>query len=266
MVAELKSVQKLPDPEWPIILPPDYQDLIFDDGEPLESNRHRLYMNVLIRSMAQGLAERKPYFVGGNMFIYYSSQQVKNRDFRGPDFFVVLDVEDNKDRLGWVVWEEAGRYPDVIIELMSPSTRHTDTGIKKTIYGDIFRTSDYYVFDPFEPSSLQGWHLDLDQGYQPLMPNAQGQLWSKRLNLWVGPWQGKIEGLEVTWLRFFDPKGDLVLLPEELAQQQAELAQQQAGLAQQQAELAEQKAEQEYQRAERLAAKLRELGLDPSTI
>jgi hypothetical protein len=31
--------------------------------------------------------ERQDYFVGGNMFIYYSRRQVRNRDFRGPDFF-----------------------------------------------------------------------------------------------------------------------------------------------------------------------------------
>ena len=42
-----------------------------------------------------------------------------NRDFRGPDFFVVLDVDGEVDRKSWIVWEENGRYPDVIVELMS---------------------------------------------------------------------------------------------------------------------------------------------------
>jgi len=27
---------------------------------------------------------------------------------------------------GWVVWKEGGRYPDVIVELMSPSTAKID--------------------------------------------------------------------------------------------------------------------------------------------
>lgn len=31
------------------------------------------------------------------MFVYYSRTQAMNRDFRGPDFFVVLDVEDDRD-------------------------------------------------------------------------------------------------------------------------------------------------------------------------
>ena len=72
------------DPYTPV--PPT--DLIFDDGEPLESNRHRIAMNALIRSMLVALPERNDYFAGGNMFVYYSSTQARNRDFRGPDFFL----------------------------------------------------------------------------------------------------------------------------------------------------------------------------------
>ncbi|MCS6791999.1 MAG: Uma2 family endonuclease, partial [Oscillatoriaceae bacterium SKYG93] len=150
------------DEQWQPPMPPT--DLIFDDGEPLESNRHLIAMNILIRSLWQAWAERNDFFVGGNMFIYYSSAQARNRDFRGPDFFAVLNVEGTKERLGWVVWEEDGRYPNVIIELMSPSTAHIDKGIKKDIYEQIFRTPDYFVFDPFEPNSLQGWHLHLGCG------------------------------------------------------------------------------------------------------
>ncbi|BAI94324.1 MAG: hypothetical protein P5700_24415 [Arthrospira platensis PCC 7345] len=33
-------------------------DLIFDDGEPLESNRHRIAINVLIRSWQQAGSDR----------------------------------------------------------------------------------------------------------------------------------------------------------------------------------------------------------------
>ena len=217
------------DPYAPV--PPT--DLVFDDDEPLESNRHRIAMNALIRSMLVALADRNDYFAGGNMFVYYSSTQARNRDFRGPDFFVVLNVDGSKDRQGWVVWEEDGRYPDVIIELMSPSTAEVDTGIKKEIYEQIFRTPDYYVFDPFDPNSLQGWHLDLSQGYQELTPNERGWLWCQRLGLWLGTWEGAIEGKPGTWLRFYDQQNNLVLLPEEAAQQRAEVAEHRLEIVQQ---------------------------------
>ncbi|WP_445928133.1 hypothetical protein [Leptodesmis sp.] len=41
-------------------------DLIFDDGEPLEANRHRIAMNVLIDSAWQALSDRSNCFTGSN--------------------------------------------------------------------------------------------------------------------------------------------------------------------------------------------------------
>jgi Uma2 family endonuclease len=237
-------------PDW--IPPPPPTDLIFDDGEPLESNRHRIAMNVLIRSLKHTWSDRQDCFIGGNMFIYYSSQQVRNRDFRGPDFFVVLDVDSNPTRQGWVVWEEGGRYPDVVVELLSESTAKIDTGEKKDIYERVFKTRDYFVFDPFDPNSLQGWGLNNQLRYQSLTPNEQGWLWSETLGLWLGTWNGKVEDDTTTWLRFYDAEKNLVLLPEEAAQQQAEQAQQQA--------------EQERQLREELLEKLRRRGINPDDL
>lgn len=223
---------------WEPSMPPT--DLIFDDGEPLESNRHRIAINVLIRSLQQAYLDRNDFFTSGNMFIYYSSEQARNRDFRGPDFFAVLNVDGTTERQGWVVWEEGGRYPDVIVELMSPSTASADTGTKKDIYERIFRTPDYFVFNPFDPNSLQGWHLDASQQYQPLVANQQGWLWCQTLGLWLGTWQGTIDRETAVWLRFYDQDGNLVPLPEEAAQQDAQSAQQQLEIVQQQAQAAQQ--------------------------
>ena len=227
-------------------------DLIFDDSAEMESNRHRIGMNVLIRSLEQGLAHRNDFFAGGNMFIYFSAEQVRNRDFRWPDFFAVMDVDGTPTRQGWVVWQENGRYPDVIVELLSPSTANADKGIKKDIYERVFRTPDYFIFDPFDPNSLQGWRLNPGLGYEPLVRNERGWLWCETLGFWLGTWEGIVDRETAIWVRFFDGFGNLVLLPEEAAQQQAETAQQQA--------------EQERQRADRLAARLRELGEDPNAL
>ncbi|MEA5618681.1 Uma2 family endonuclease [Cronbergia sp. UHCC 0137] len=229
--------------DWESHQPPT--NLIFDDGEPLESNRHRIGMNVLIDSLQQAWADRNDFFAGGNMFIYYSSTQIRNQDFRGPDFFAVLNVDGTTPRQGWVVWEENGRYPDVIVELMSPSTAKVDKTTKKDIYQQIFRTSDYFIYDPFDPNSLQGWHLDANQEYQPLTPDERGWLWCQRLGFWLGTWEGTIYRETAPWLRFYDVSGNVVLSTAEAAAKQAEAA---------------------IAKNARLAARLRELGENPDIL
>jgi hypothetical protein len=122
---------------------------------------------------------------------------------------------------------------------MSDSTATVDITTKKDLYERTFKTPDYFVYDPFDPDSLQGWHLDLDEGYREITANEQGWLWCQRLGLWLGSWQGTIDREEAVWLRFYDQQGNLVPLPEEAAQQQAEAAQQRADIAEQRAEVAE---------------------------
>ncbi len=243
--------------EWEPEMPPT--DLIFDDGETLETNRHRLGMNTLIRSLQEAWRDRNDFFTGGNMFVYYSTEQLRNRDFRGSDFFAVLDIDGSYPRQGWVVWLEGGRYPNVIVEMISSSTAAVDTGIKKDIYEKVFRTPDYFVFNPFNPNSLQGWHLDGSQKYQSLVVNNRGWLWCETLGFWLGTWEGTIDRETAVWLRFYDRSGNLVLLPEEAAQLRA---QEESQRAQQES----QRAQQESQRAERLAARLRELGENPDNL
>jgi hypothetical protein len=47
-------------------------ELITDDGEPMESAWHRSQMNLLIEVIRYHWRDRTDYYVGGNMFIYYS--------------------------------------------------------------------------------------------------------------------------------------------------------------------------------------------------
>lgn len=241
----------IPDQDWLALHEPP-NDLIFDDGEPLESNRHRIAMNVLIRSLLQAYTGRNDFFTGGNMFIYYSREQVKNKDYKGPDFFVVLNIDGSYPRQGWVVWDEQGRYPDVIIELASDSTAKVDLTTKKDLYERTFRTQNYFIYHPFQPDSLRGWSLGASGRYETLIPNEQGRLWCEALKFWVGTWEGIIDRESAFWLRFYDEQQTLIPLPEEAEHQRAEAERQ--------------RAEAERQKAERLAERLRQLGEDPENI
>lgn len=230
------------------------EDVFFPEGEfwsdepPLESDRHRDQIELLIRLLKSWWQSRNNFYVTGNLTIYYSPNQRKSEDFRGPDFFVVLDAE-KCDRRSWVVWQEDGKYPNVIIELLSDSTAAVDKGLKKQIYQDTFRTPDYFWFHP-DTLEFQGFHL-VDGQYQELQPTQEGWLWSQQLGLFLGIHEGK--------LRFFTPEKQLVLLPEEAANQQLEQTNQQL-------EQTNQQLEQERLRAERLAERLRAAGIDPEAL
>lgn len=196
-----------PEEVWDdIIFPPG--DL-FSDEPPLETDLHRLQITLLIQCLEWLWSDRHDFYASGNLTIYYSPRQRKSEKFRGPDFFVVLGVE-RKPRKSWVVWEEDGKYPNVIVEVLSPKTAATDRGLKKQLYQDIFRTPDYFWFDP-NSLEFKGFHL-VDGEYEELPPNDRGWLWSKQLELYLGIYESK--------LRFFSAEGQLVLTPEEVAQRE----------------------------------------------
>ena len=224
-------------------------DLPDSDGEPRENEREQFQMLLLRDSLQQYWRGRQDFYVAGNMFVYYGAEQARQilaeeteparprRAFRGPDLFVVLNVDGSFRRQKWVVWDEEGHYPDVIFEFLLPSTRRIDQTTKKTLYEQTFRTREYYWYDPFDPREFQGWQLHPDNGYQAMTPDSRGWIWSPALHLWIGRWEGTYHRDPATWLRFYDPHGQLVLT----SQETAEAAQQRAAAAE--AELARLRAE-----------------------
>lgn len=223
--------------EYPLTqteLPPTEDELPYDDGVPMETQRHVLQMYLLIEALDLYWADRQDFFVGGNMFVYFSPDQVRTYDFRGPDVFVVLDVP-RRERKSWLVWQE-GKGPDVVIELLSESTAVKDKAEKKLIYQNRLRVPEYFWFDPFR-GDLAGFTLRYGQ-YVPLKPDAQDRLTSRQLNLSLVRWQGKFQGIEARWLRWTTVEGNLLPTQQEVAEQER------------------QRAEQERQRAAELEAKL----------
>lgn len=189
-----------------IIIPPC--DL-WSDEPPLESDIHRDQIEILLACLKWWWRERSDFYASGNLTIYYSSEDITTRDFRGPDFFLVLGAE-NRPRKSWMVWAEQGQYPHVIIELLSDSTAKVDKELKKQLYQDTFRTPDYFWFHP-DTLEFKGFCL-VGGKYQPIEPNAYGWLWSQQLELFVGVHQSK--------LRFFSPDEQLIPTPEERAEEE----------------------------------------------
>lgn len=245
-------------PGTDILIPPSQDDLPYEDGLPMETNRHRQQIDLLIKTLKIGLGSRSA-FVGGNMFIYYSLEQVRNQDFKGPDVFAVLDVSP-EDRKSWVIWEE-GKGPDVVIELLSDTTRSQDKDDlspkgKMRIYRERVRVPEYFWFDPYNPEDWAGFRL---QGgiYVPI-PEQDGRLVSEHLGLSLVKWAGTYETFSgqassesetIIWLRWARLAGELILTEAEQERQRAEQERQRADRAE--------------ERVRELEARLREAGLDP---
>jgi Uma2 family endonuclease len=257
-------------------------NLLASDEPEMESSLHYLQAMLLVSCLEWLWRDRDDFFIGANLTVYFSRQQLKNRDFRGPDFFLVKNTQ-RQPRRSWVVWEEDGKYPDIIIELLSESTAEVDRTTKRELYQDRFRTPEYFWFDP-ESLEFVGLRL-IGNRYQDIPNQPQGK-WSETLELYLTILDGQ--------LRFFKPNGELVPTPQESAVRQGEVAAQamhesaiareesaiareesaiareesaiareESAIAREESAIAREESAIAKQEVEQLKAKLRELGVDP---
>jgi Uma2 family endonuclease len=200
---------------------PSEDELPCDDAMPMESARHRMQMELLLRGLELWSEARGDVVANGNQFLYFNTEHLRAQDFRGPDVYVAIGVRPG-ERKSWVVWQE-GKAPDVVIELLSASTAGADKGEKLRIYRDQLRVPNYYWFDPFAPEDRAGFILR-GNSYLPLLPDGAGRLPVPSLGLKLGLWQGRYLGLDTQWLRWTDQDGHLLPLREEAERARADAA------------------------------------------
>lgn len=217
-------------------------ELVYDDGEPLETHWHAQQLPLLYEQIYQVMVEqgRTDFHAATNNFVYYSPRQawqvtqevekgLEQRAFRGPDVYWVGGVEP-RDRKVWIAWEEGGRLPDVIVELLSPSTAVKDRTEKRDLYARVFGTAEYFLYDP-DTGELEGLRLD-GRAYRSILPDEQGRFWSEQLKAFFGVWRGAFIGYTADWIRLFRPDGTLVATAQERAEAaEAELSRLRALLA-----------------------------------
>ena len=236
---------------------PDIQDLITEDDTPVDNlpseKQQRLLTEPLYSAWA-GPGEGRPFLAAANVGIFY---QVHHPAIV-PDMFLSLDVQVaadwwQREHRSYFLWE-FGKPPELVLEIVSNTVGEED-GRKKHTYAQI-RINYYVIYDPLRqvmPDVLTVYRLR-DFGYE-----RQDTAQFPMLKLGLTLWEGQFEGKHDTWLRWTDEHG--VLTP--TGKERAEQEQQRAEHAEQRAEHAEQLLAQERQRAERLAALLRQAGVDP---
>jgi Uma2 family endonuclease len=220
-------------------------------------------------------------FVASDLNLYYDVRHPLW--YKRPDWFAVLGVsrlyEERELRLSYVTWQE-GVDPSVVVELLSPGTEKEDLGqtlreinqppTKWEVYERILRIPYYILFDRYS-EQLRAFQLVADRYSELNLSDLR--VWMPSIELGLGLWQGNYQGIERLWLRWYDATGNWISTPAERAEQeqkQRELTEQEVQQERQQRELTEQELQQEQkqrklaqERADHLAARLRDLGVDP---
>lgn len=193
-----------------------------------------------------------------------------------PDGFLSLGVPRVKGenlRLSYVTWEENGTIPSLALEVVSktPGGEYKEKKRKYAQCGVLY----YVIYAPLRrhKPKLTIYRLNSEGRYELQDDNP---LWMPEIGLGIGTEVGSYQGITREWLYWYDEQGKRYLTPEEaerqaqLQRRYAERRQRQERQARQQAEerqeQAEREAQRERERAEQLAARLRELGIDPERL
>jgi Uma2 family endonuclease len=224
------------------------------DGQPMADNTLQFRWIVTIQGGFDALYRDNPdVFVAGDLLWY----PVEGRpDIRqAPDTMVVFGRPKGY-RGSYIQHREGGVAPQVVFEVLSPGNTAREMTRKLSFY-QRYGVEEYYVYDP-DHATLDGWVRS--GGSLDEVDAMQG---------WVSPRTGVRFGLEGADLVLIRPDGvrfrSYVELEQERAEAEAARAEAEAARAEAEARAAQERAEREAAeaRAARLAARLRELGVDP---
>ncbi|MEL6899773.1 MAG: Uma2 family endonuclease [Cyanobacteria bacterium J06606_4] len=219
---------------------PTAAELPDSDDTPVDNELQNLIPNLLGAILAMAWSERVDWFFGVNMGMYFDPK----KPAIVPDGFLSLGVErfvgGEQGRLSYVFWEENYVVPTFALEVVS-KTYGGEYERKKEIYARI--GIRYYAIywpnrRPKGHAALAVYEL-IDGSYEQMAGDTR--VWLPEIGLALGRERGRHRGWEREWLYWYDESGTKLPTLEE-------------------------KAQQAESQAAKLAAKLRELGVDPSEL
>lgn len=246
------------------------------DGKPMSDNTKQFRWIVTVKEGLENLFRKDPdVFVAGDLLWYPVEGSPKIR--LAPDAMVVLG-RPKGDRGSYMQFREENIPPHVVFEILSPGNRPREMEKKWRFYNR-YGVKEYYIYDP-DHNTIEGW----------VRPDVDDDLVIIDTIRFDDGWKSPL--LQITMrltdetLQVIRPDGEPFVTFVEMAEQ-VEHARLDANRAHEQAERAHEHAEQEHiraeqaheraeqeriraeqanERAERLAAQLREMGIDPETI
>ncbi|MEG5137283.1 MULTISPECIES: Uma2 family endonuclease [unclassified Microcoleus] len=222
------------------------------DGQPMADSTTQFDLMVKIQQGCESLFKKDPnVFVAADLLWY--PVEGRNDIFQAPDTMVIFG-RPKGDRLSYLQFREDDIAPQFVFEIRSYKDSQTKMDDKFLFYNR-YGVDEYYVYELDEDEKkMSGWQrkeVNLE-----VIEQMRG---------WVSPRLGIRFELGEDGLEIYEPNGQKFISYLELVEQ-IELNRQRRKQAAQISEQASQKAEQERQRAERLAAKMRELNIDPDRI
>lgn len=148
--------------------PPLPENLPESDGKPMaETDVHREQMIALLDALTEYFRDDPRVYVTGNIFLHYLDDAGERQSI-SPDIMVVRGIEKKLRR--YYKLEAEGKAPDLVVELMSTSTKVEDLGNKRVIYASM-GVREYFLFDPTGEAlngQLRGFRLE-NGDFMPMM-------------------------------------------------------------------------------------------------
>ena len=229
------------------------EDVIYpdSDGNPMSDNTLQFQWIVTIKENIEIIHKNSPdVFVAGDLLWY--PVEGSNKIRQAPDTMVVIGRPKGY-RGSYQQWKEDDIAPQVVFEVLSPGNRRGEMARKLEFYNQ-YGVEEYYEYDPYN-IELVGWQRQ--NGSLKVIESAMDGWVSPRLDI-------RFEVTSET-LEIYRPDGSRFLTPVELSDRLEETSQQLSEASQQLSE-ASQQLEQEKAKSDRLAARLKALGIDPSSM
>ncbi|NET09142.1 MAG: Uma2 family endonuclease [Merismopedia sp. SIO2A8] len=233
-----------------------YEDVLYpdSDGLPMAENTLQYKWIVRLASNLKYLLKDQIAFVAGDLLWYPVKVNVPPVPCQAPDVFVALGRPDG-DRRSYKQWEEDNVAPQVVFEILSSSNSAKEMTAKQAFY-EKHGVLELYIYNP---ESYEFWGLvrhSPDQEMVSIFP----------LKLpWISPLLGIRFELFEDGLSVFHPDGELFKEPGEFINERDQLQKERDQIRGERDQVQEERDQIQDER-DRLAAKLREMGIDPNQL
>ncbi len=256
----------------PTIVYPD------SDGMPMAENTLQYRWIVTIREgVEQVFRDRPDVFTAADLFWY--PVEGHPEICQAPDTLIAFG-RPKGDRGSYMQWIEGGIAPQVLFEVLSPGNKRAQRAAKFDFY-EKYGAQEYYIYDP-DKVKLTGYE------------RVRGKLRKiRKMDGWISPLLGIRFDMSGSELTIYGPDGRRFLTFEENLRQREQAEQERDQVLQERDQVLQerdqvlqerdqvsrerdqvaqerdqitQERDAERHRAERLAARLRALGIDPSSL